>query len=129
MKFLRRLTAPVLLAVAAMSLSVPSANAANTDAAPYLHTAAAQAYGFSDCPDGLICIFTERLGFGHRAQSRALAAGECTPTLLEARSVYNRTRVTHRVWSSTNCTGTNVVVDPGEKIPDIGIRHSIGGYP
>jgi hypothetical protein len=54
----------------------------------------------------------------------------CPELFLNAyRSAWNRTGVTQRLWTNSNCTGSNTIILNGEALANLSAHYSIGGYP
>ncbi|MFI2488735.1 peptidase inhibitor family I36 protein [Promicromonospora kroppenstedtii] len=108
-----------------------SAGAAQT--APAVNATAATPRGaadWNDCTPGRICVWTLTNANGSRAELGAVSPGSCAPLASARKSVWNRTSVTQRLWTNSNCTGISRVVEPGILIGNTFVSHnSVGGYP
>lgn len=55
-------------------------------------------------------------------------SGQCVRTHVSSRKYWNRTQYQQRVWLNGDCTGTNVVLNPGAYWNSTQYYNSIGGY-
>ncbi|WP_084467890.1 peptidase inhibitor family I36 protein [Promicromonospora sukumoe] len=109
------------------------ASASTTQTAGTVNAAAATSRGvadWNDCTPGKICVWTLTNANGSRAELGAVSPGSCAPLASARKSVWNRTSVTQRLWTNSNCTGISRVVEPGILIGNTFVSHnSVGGYP
>lgn len=109
------------------------ASAGATQMAAAVNATAATPRGvadWNDCTPGRICVWTLTNANGSRAELGAVSPGSCAPLASARKSVWNRTSVTQRLWTNSNCTGISRVVEPGILIGNTFVSHnSVGGYP
>ena len=92
---------------------------------------------YADCPRNRICVYASTNGGGLPGWTHfgRTSPGSCTlavvPTLLGLRgyvSAYNRTGVSQRLWTNTNCTGLPTILGNEGIANNLGSAHaSIGG--
>lgn len=83
-----------------------------------------------DCGVG-VCWYNGYSYLGNLEISPPQGAWECvnaSGTLGHyALSVFNKTRFAQRVWTSDDCTGQSIVLQPGQGSPDLGfLAYSLG---